>query len=69
MKKIDADSNGIITEEEMTAWIAYVANRTANKITDRQWKEINDAAKDAMSWDDYSHRVFGNKEGKCNLLQ
>jgi len=58
--KIDKDSSGLLSEEELTEWIKYVQTRYVRIDTDRQWKEQNPDNNTTMTWIAYRHRVYGD---------
>jgi len=61
--KIDTDSNGFVTEEELEAWIKLVQNNYIVRDTERQWKEYGESIEDdVLSWDSYKSRTYGTSD-------
>ena len=61
--KIDKDSDGKVSEEELEKWIKYVQTRYIRVDTDRQWSEHNPDDSATLSWKSYRHKVYAFVEG------
>jgi len=57
--KMDKNTDGLVTEEELTIWIHYVQTKYIYDDTERQWEE-NDINKDGkITWDEYKEHTYG----------
>ena len=64
--KIDRDSDGKITEEELKFYIDHTQKRYIYEDVDRQWKELNPDNKVSIIWGEYVNRTYGFDVGKIN---
>lgn len=62
--KIDADSDGFISQEELKDWIRYTQRRYIMDDVDRQWKTHNPEDKERISWEEYKKLLYGFMDGK-----
>lgn len=60
-EKIDKDSDGFVSEEELIEWIKHVQNRYIEKDTVRQWAEFK-LEDDLLSFNTYKQRTYGFEE-------
>ncbi|XP_012233474.1 calumenin-B [Linepithema humile] len=58
--KIDKDSDGYVTHEELKDWIMYTQQRYIRDDVERQWRSHNPQEKEKLSWTDYKHIVYGD---------
>ncbi|KAK4474121.1 hypothetical protein MN116_003425 [Schistosoma mekongi] len=57
--KIDLDSDGQITTEEMAAWISKVSKKMLLIDVDRAWKDLELSEGDKLSWEKHMDELFG----------
>ena len=57
--KIDKDSDGFVTQEELKDWIRYTQQRYYRDDTERQWKSHNPEDKDKITWKEYRKMIYG----------
>ena len=57
--KIDRDSDGKITEEELKFYIDHTQKRYIYEDVDRQWKDLNPDSKPSILWGEYVNRTYG----------
>lgn len=57
--KIDHNSDGLVTQEELKDWIQYTQKRYILDDVDRQWKQHNSDNKETIPWEDYKKMVYG----------
>lgn len=59
--KIDKDGDGLVSFEEMRAWIQYTQQRYIGDDVERQWKQHNeqDEEKTELTWENYRTLVYG----------
>ena len=62
--KIDRNSDGKITEEELKFYIDHTQKRYIYEDVDRQWKELNQENKPSILWGEYVNRTYGFDIGK-----
>jgi len=60
--KIDKDSDGYVTHEELKDWIMYTQQRYIRDDVERQWRSHNPQEKEKLSWTDYKQIVYGDIE-------
>ncbi|KAL6260126.1 hypothetical protein P5V15_007663 [Pogonomyrmex californicus] len=60
--KIDKDSDGYVTQEELKDWIMYTQQRYIRDDVERQWRSHNPTGKDKLSWTEYKNMVYGDME-------
>ncbi|KAL1114827.1 hypothetical protein AAG570_007651, partial [Ranatra chinensis] len=58
--KIDSDSDGFVTQEELKDWIRYTQKKYVRDNVDRTWKSHNPENADKISWDSYSKQSYGH---------
>ncbi|GLH05521.1 Supercoiling factor [Gryllus bimaculatus] len=56
--KIDKNSDGFVSQEELKDWIQYTQRRYIVDDIDRQWKAHNPENKEKITWDDYKKTVY-----------
>lgn len=56
--KIDKDSDGFVTEEELENWVKHVQSRYIINDTEKQWKE-HDVEGDTLTWTTYKTKTYG----------
>jgi len=61
--KIDTDTDTMISETELQAWIKKVQNKYINEDTERQWKELS-PSDDALTFDHYKKKTYGDDDHK-----
>ena len=59
MDRIDKDSDGFVTEDELTDWIKYTQKRYIYEDVDRQWKQHNLDLDGAITWVVYKNQTYG----------
>ncbi|RWS30199.1 calumenin-like protein [Leptotrombidium deliense] len=59
VKKIDKDSDGFVTFDELRDWIHRSQRNYIFEDVDRQWKSHNPDNKSSISWDDYKKVTYG----------
>ncbi|XP_077292066.1 calumenin B scf [Arctopsyche grandis] len=57
--KIDKDSNGFVSMEELKDWIRYTQNRYIEDDVERNWNQNNPENMDVLSWDSYQKQMYG----------
>ncbi|KAJ8674995.1 hypothetical protein QAD02_010781 [Eretmocerus hayati] len=57
--KIDKDTNGFVTQEELKDWIKYTQQRYLRDDVERQWKSHNTKDKDKITWNEYKEMIYG----------
>ncbi|XP_054153759.1 calumenin-like [Oppia nitens] len=59
--KIDKNSDGLVTTDELKEWIHYTQNKYIIDDVDRQWKSHtgDDDSMTQLLWIDYKNRTFG----------
>ncbi|CAH8480928.1 unnamed protein product [Schistosoma turkestanicum] len=62
IRKIDKDNDERITELELKSWIEYVAKKSKQNSTDRQWNDINPTNQPLIKWTEYLERTYGPEE-------
>ena len=60
--KIDKDSDGYVTQEELKDWIMYTQQRYIRDDVERQWVSHNPMGKEKLSWTEYKDMVYGDME-------
>ena len=55
--KIDKDSDGYVTQEELKDWIMYTQQRYIRDDVERQWVSHNPMGKEKLSWTEYKDMV------------
>ncbi len=62
--KIDKDSDGFVTDQELKDWIKYAQNRYIYEDAEKQLIN-NDMNKDGyVTWDEYKNNTYGFLDGK-----
>ncbi|CAH8511308.1 unnamed protein product [Schistosoma guineensis] len=62
IRKIDKDNDEKITEYELKSWIEYVASKSKQNSTDRQWNDINPTNQSSIKWTEYLIKTYGPEE-------
>ncbi|XP_057332859.1 calumenin [Microplitis mediator] len=63
--KIDKNSDGYVTQEELKDWIRYTQQRYIRDDVERQWQSyITDDSEDKIPWETYKKMVYGFMEEK-----
>ncbi|XP_077144194.1 reticulocalbin-1 isoform X1 [Ranitomeya variabilis] len=57
--RIDSDSNGLISTEELTAWIKRVQKRYVYENVARVWKDYDVNNDNHISWEEYKQATYG----------
>ncbi|XP_011499500.1 PREDICTED: calumenin-B [Ceratosolen solmsi marchali] len=57
--KIDKDTDGFVTKEELRDWIRYTQQRYIRDDVDRQWKSHNEEDKEKITWEEYRKMIYG----------
>lgn len=60
--KIDKDSDGYVTGEELKDWILYTQRRYIRENIERQWKSHNPEEKEKLPWTEYLAMVYGDMD-------
>lgn len=60
--KIDKNTDGYVSQEELKDWIQYTQKRYISDDVDRQWKAHNPEAKDKITWTEYKKIMYGFME-------
>lgn len=58
--RIDKDTDGFVTGEELKDWILYTQRRYIRENIDRQWISHNPDEKEKLPWSEYLTRVYGD---------
>uniref|UniRef100_A0A4D5RQ68 Reticulocalbin-3 n=1 Tax=Ixodes scapularis TaxID=6945 RepID=A0A4D5RQ68_IXOSC len=61
--KIDKDSDGYVTQEELENWIRFTQKRYIRDDVDKQWKVYNPQESNRISWAEYRNSTYGFEEG------
>lgn len=65
--RIDSDSNGLISTEELTAWIKRVQKRYVYENVARVWKDYDVNNDNHISWEEYKQATYGYYLGEWTL--
>lgn len=65
--KIDSDTDGLVSQEELKDWIRFTQRRYITDDVDRQWKTHNPEDKEKISWDEYKKMLYGFMDGEFLL--
>lgn len=57
--KIDKDTDGFVTKEELKDWIKFTQQRYLRDDTERQWRNHNPSEKDKITWEEYRNVTYG----------
>ncbi|XP_051898945.1 reticulocalbin-3 isoform X1 [Pristis pectinata] len=57
--RIDQDQDGLITADELTAWIKRAQNRYIDENVNRHWKDYDLNQDGKVSWDEYKNTTYG----------
>ncbi|XP_070550398.1 calumenin-B-like isoform X2 [Ptychodera flava] len=57
-EKIDKDSDGFVTEEELKEWVQYTQNRYISEHVEEQWKHY-DPRETTITWEIYKGKTYG----------
>lgn len=60
--KIDKDSDGYVTQEELKDWIMYTQQRYIRDDVERQWRSHNRQGKEKLPWTEYRTMVYGDMD-------
>ncbi|KAH8861982.1 Calumenin-B isoform 3 [Schistosoma japonicum] len=67
--KIDKNNDKNITESELKAWIEYIATKTKQNSTDRQWNDINPTNNYSIKWKEYLEKTYGPEEERLKDIE
>uniref|UniRef100_A0A1B6GHD6 Reticulocalbin-3 n=1 Tax=Cuerna arida TaxID=1464854 RepID=A0A1B6GHD6_9HEMI len=59
VKKIDENSDGYVTLEELKDWINYTQKRYVKRDVDTHWKQSNPSDNETIAWETYRKLVYG----------
>lgn len=72
VKKIDKDSDGFVSEQELKDWVNYVHKKYLWNDVDHRWKEYNKDNDLKLTWSEYVTTSYGVETGRlsnfCSLL-
>ncbi|OQR79397.1 calumenin-like [Tropilaelaps mercedesae] len=57
--KIDKDTDGLLTQDELSEWIHRVARKNIEAGTRRKWRQHNPYGSSRLSWQDYRKSMYG----------
>lgn len=57
--KIDNNSDGQVSKEELKDWIRFTQKRYILEDVDRQWRQHNPNGNDTITWEEYQKHVYG----------
>uniref|UniRef100_H3A571 Reticulocalbin-3 n=1 Tax=Latimeria chalumnae TaxID=7897 RepID=H3A571_LATCH len=57
--KIDVDKDGLVTEEELKAWIKKAQKKYMFENVERQWQDFDLSQDGLISWDEYKNVTYG----------
>lgn len=57
--KIDTNNDGIVTKDELKAWITHSAKRYVLEDVDRQWPNLDINEDGYVTWEEYRNRTYG----------
>ncbi|XP_062513307.1 calumenin-like [Corticium candelabrum] len=60
VKKIDKDSDGFVTVEELSDWVNYVHDKFVWDDTKRRWAEYDGDGDGKLTWPEYLRRGYGS---------
>ncbi|XP_050407914.1 calumenin-A isoform X1 [Patella vulgata] len=58
-EKIDKNSDGFVSEDELKDWIQYVQKRYITTDTERMWKDYDISDTNEITWNAYMKRTYG----------
>ena len=59
VNKIDSDSDGFVSVEELQQWIKFTQSRYVSEDTEKQWTVHKSDDKDTINWSEYRQGVYG----------
>ncbi|KAK6191750.1 hypothetical protein SNE40_003354 [Patella caerulea] len=59
IEKIDKNSDGFVSEDELKDWIQYVQKRYITSDTERMWKDYDVSDTNEITWNAYMKRTYG----------
>ncbi|XP_069765228.1 reticulocalbin-3 isoform X2 [Narcine bancroftii] len=62
--RIDQDQDGLVTVDELTAWIKRAQNRYIDENVKRHWKDYDLNQDGKVSWDEYKNTTYGYYMGE-----
>lgn len=66
MEKIDSNSDGFVSEDELKLWIRRSQQRHVDDSVERQWNDFDLNDDGQISWDEYSNVTYGSFLGKSS---
>lgn len=57
--KIDKDTDGYVTQQELEDWIKHTQKRYIRDDVEKQWKVYNPQDSNRVSWDEYRNITYG----------
>ncbi|XP_038639349.1 reticulocalbin-3 isoform X4 [Scyliorhinus canicula] len=57
--RIDRNKDGLVTAEELTAWIKRAQNRYIDENVNKNWKDYDSNQDGRVSWDEYKNATYG----------
>lgn len=60
--KIDKDSDGFVTQDELKGWIQYTQKKYIKEDVDNQWKTHVPVSDNKLNWETYKKSVYGFME-------
>jgi len=57
--KIDSNSDGYVSVEELRNWIKFTQNRYVNEDVEKQWSIHKPESKETINWSEYREGVYG----------
>lgn len=64
--RIDKDSDGFVTQEELKDWVKYTQQRYIRDDVERHWRSHVPDDKDKLSWKEYMKTVYGFMDEEDN---
>lgn len=64
--KVDEDGDGLVTEEEMKAWILHTQNRYLMKDVETQMQQVDLDKNGYIDWDEYLKATYGFMEDEAD---
>ncbi len=59
--KIDANKDGIVSEQELHDWIRHSSRKYVEENRDKHWSNYNRNDSDLLSWETYRDQTFGDE--------
>lgn len=57
--KVDADSDGLVTEDELQKWMVFAQNRYAKSDAQDNLKQYDPNGDGSVAWDEYKQHAYG----------